>query len=165
VTARGGARGPRVRVEGITPFLWFDDQAEEAARFYVASFAGSRITAVHPGGPGGKALVVEFQLGGTPFLALNGGTAYRLTPAVSLYVACPGQREVDVLWPRLLRGGNASRCGWLVDRFGLSWQVIPNRLTELLRDPDPKRAQRVFESMLTMQKIVVRTLERAANST
>ena len=158
---RGVPRQPRVRVRGITPFLWFDDQAEEAARFYVASFARSRITAVRPGGPGGKALVVEFELAGTPFIALNGGPVYRPTPAFSLFVSGDGQSEVDALWSRLVRGGEPSRCGWLVDRFGLSWQIIPTRLTELLSDPDPERAGRALAAMMTMQKIVVRTLERA----
>jgi len=161
VTTRGGARGPRVRVESLTPFLWFDDQAEEAARFYVASFAGSRVTAVHPGGPGGKPLVVEFKLGGTPFVALNGGPEHRPSPAFSIFVGCPDQRAVDVLWSRLLRGGEPSRCGWLVDRYGLSWQIIPARLMELLRDPDPERAGRALQAMRRMQKIVVRKLERA----
>jgi predicted 3-demethylubiquinone-9 3-methyltransferase (glyoxalase superfamily) len=151
-----------VRVESITPFLWFDDQAEEAARFYVASFAGSKITAIRPGGPRGKPLVVEFELGGTPFVALNGGPVYRATPAFSIAVSCPGQREVDVLWSRLVHGGEPSQCGWLVDRFGLSWQIIPKRLPELLGDPDPERARRALNAMMKMQKIVVRTLERAA---
>lgn len=157
-------RSPRVRVRGITPFLWFDDQAEEAARFYVASLARSRITAVQPGGPGGKALVVEFELGGTPFIALNGGPVYRPTPAFSIYVSCAGQTEVDALWSRLVRGGEPSRCGWLVDRFGLSWQIIPTRLTELLSDPDPERAGRAFAAMMKMQKIGVRTLEQAVSA-
>jgi predicted 3-demethylubiquinone-9 3-methyltransferase (glyoxalase superfamily) len=162
MTARAGVRGPRVRVESITPFLWFDDQAEEAARFYVASFAGSRITGVTPGGPKGKPLVVEFELGGTRFVALNGGPVYLPTPAFSIAVSCPSQREVDVLWTRLVRGGQPSRCGWLVDRFGLSWQILPKRLRELLSDPDPERAGRALKAMMRMQKIVVRTLERAA---
>jgi predicted 3-demethylubiquinone-9 3-methyltransferase (glyoxalase superfamily) len=165
VTARGGASGPRVRVESVTPFLWFDDQAEEAARFYVASFARSRITRVRPGGPKGKALVVEFELGGTPFVALNGGPVYRLTPAFSIAVSCPTQREVDALWTRLVRGGEPSQCGWLVDRYGLSWQIVPRRLMELLGDPDPGRARRAFDAMLKMQRIVLRTIERAADGT
>jgi predicted 3-demethylubiquinone-9 3-methyltransferase (glyoxalase superfamily) len=158
MTTRGAGRGPRVRVDGITPFLWFDDQAEEAARFYVATFAGSRITAVRPGGPKGKPLAVEFELGGTPFVALNGGPTYRLSPAFSVFVQCRTQRDVDVLWTRLVRGGEPSQCGWLVDRFGLSWQVIPNRLGELLGDRDPARAQRAMEAMFKMQKIDVPTL-------
>jgi predicted 3-demethylubiquinone-9 3-methyltransferase (glyoxalase superfamily) len=156
------ARGPRVRVEALTPFLWFNDQAEDAARFYVATFAGSKITARHPGGPRGKPLVVEFQLGGTPFVALNGGPAYRLSPAFSIAVACRNQQQVDVLWGRLLRGGKASQCGWLVDRFGLSWQIVPTRMMQLLGDPDPERAQRAFRAMMKMVKIDLPTLERAA---
>jgi predicted 3-demethylubiquinone-9 3-methyltransferase (glyoxalase superfamily) len=162
MTTKSGPRGPRVRVESVTPFLWFDDQAEEAARFYVATFAGSRITEVRPGGPRGKALGVEFELGGTPFIALNGGPVYPQTPAFSMFVSCSSQREVDVLWTRLVRGGQPSRCGWLVDRYGLSWQIIPKRLSELLGDPDPLRAGRALQAMMKMQKIVVRTLERAA---
>jgi predicted 3-demethylubiquinone-9 3-methyltransferase (glyoxalase superfamily) len=165
MTTRQSARGPRVRVDSITPFLWFKDRAEEAARFYVASFAGSRITAVRPGGPRGKALVVEFELGGTPFVALNGGPSYAPTPAFSIFVSCPTQREVDLLWTRLLRGGRPSRCGWLVDRYGLSWQVIPKRLPELLGDRDPERAGRALAAMMKMQKIDVRALERAATGT
>lgn len=165
MTPRKSARGPRVRVESLTPFLWFDDQAEEAARYYVASFAGSRITGVRAGGPNGKPLAVEFELMGTPFIALNGGPAYALTPAFSIFVSCAGQREVDALWTRLLRGGRRSRCGWLVDRFGLSWQIIPKRLVELLGDADPERAARALQAMLTMQKIDVRALERAVRRT
>lgn len=160
---RAARRGPRLRVEAITPFLWFNDQAEEAARFYVASFARSRITAVRPGGPGGKAMIVEFELAGTPFIALNGGPVYKPTPAFSIFVSCAGQSEVDALWSRLVRGGTPSRCGWLIDRFGLSWQIIPTRLGELLGDSDPERAGRALGAMMKMQKIVVRTLERAAD--
>jgi predicted 3-demethylubiquinone-9 3-methyltransferase (glyoxalase superfamily) len=107
-------------------------------------------------------LVVEFELGGTPFIALNGGPVFPPTPAFSMFVACPTQREVDVLWSRLVRGGRPSQCGWLVDRFGLSWQIIPKRLSELLGDPDPVRAGRALKAMMKMHKIVVRTLERAA---
>jgi predicted 3-demethylubiquinone-9 3-methyltransferase (glyoxalase superfamily) len=158
-------RGPRAKVESITPFLWFNDQAEEAARFYVATFAGSRITSVSPGGPKGKALLVEFELGGTAFIALNGGPTFRPTPAFSVFVSCPSQRVVDVLWSRLVRGGKPSRCGWLVDRYGLSWQIIPSRLSELLGDPDPARAGRALNSMMKMGKIEVKKLERAADGT
>jgi predicted 3-demethylubiquinone-9 3-methyltransferase (glyoxalase superfamily) len=158
-----GSRGLRQRVESITPFLWFNDQAEEAARYYVATFAGSRINAIQPGGPKNKALLVEFELGGTCFVALNGGPAYRLSPAFSISVSCRSQREVNVLWSRLVRGGKPSRCGWLVDRFGLSWQIIPTRLGELLGDPDPARAARALEAMMKMGKIEIRKLEQAAN--
>ncbi|MCI4320142.1 MAG: VOC family protein [Thermoplasmata archaeon] len=163
MTRSRGTRGPHVRVESLTPFLWFTDQAEAASKLYVATFANSRITAVRRVGPGGEAMVVEFELDGLPFVALNGGPTYRLTPAFSVFVSCATQREVDVLWSRLVRGGRPSRCGWLVDRFGLSWQIIPKRLPELLSDEDPERARRAMAAMMKMQKIVIRTLERAVD--
>ncbi len=160
----------RIRVQGITPFLWFKDQAEPAVRFYTSIFPRSKITALMPGEParkGAKPTVmgVQFTLDGREFFALNGGPTYRLSPAFSLFVQCASQREVDALWTRLVRGGTPSRCGWLVDRFGLSWQIIPSRLTELLGDPDPGRAGRAMEAMLKMGKINVAALERAADST
>ena len=157
---------PKISVERITPFLWFDDRAEEAARFYTSIFEGSNITSVSrygEAGPGrkGTTMSVTFDLAGQSFMALNGGPQFGFTPAVSFFVSCKTQHEVDELWERLLGGGRESRCGWLEDKFGLSWQVIPTRLSELLGDEDPKKAARVMEAMLKMTKIDIRELERA----
>ena len=158
----------KVSVLSATPFLWFNNQAEEAATFYVSLFRGSKINSISrtPGGPKGKkapAFVVEFTVAGTPLVALNGGPTFQLTPAFSLQVSCRGQSEVDALWTRLARGGKLSQCGWLVDRFGLSWQIIPTRLGELLSDPDPARAGRAMTAMMKMGKIDVVRLEAAAD--
>ena len=160
MATKKAAAGPKVKVDGMTPFLWFQDQAEPAARFYVATFRGSKFHAVMPSGDGGV-MAVEFEVAGQRLIAMNGGDAYRLTPAFSLQVACPTQKEVDVLWKRLVKGGEESQCGWLVDRFGLSWQILPNRLNELLGDPDPARAGRAAAAMMKMRKIDVAALERA----
>jgi predicted 3-demethylubiquinone-9 3-methyltransferase (glyoxalase superfamily) len=158
---RALSASPRsVRVEGVTPFLWFHDHAEDAARFYVSLIAGSRITDRAPG-PDGKLLTVSFELAGQPFIALNGGPYFDLSPAFSIVLRCKGQKEVDRLWKALTRGGEESRCGWLVDRFGLSWQVIPERLLELLQDEDPQRAALAAAAMMKMRRIVVRDLEWA----
>jgi predicted 3-demethylubiquinone-9 3-methyltransferase (glyoxalase superfamily) len=152
----------------ITTFLWFDANAEEAARFYTSVFEGSRIvTTARYGeagpGPKGSVMTVKFELAGQEFLALNGGPHFRFTEAVSLFVDCATQREVDETWSRLLAGGGQeSQCGWLKDRFGLSWQVVPTRLPELLADPDPQKAKRVMEAMMTMRKIDIGRLEQAA---
>jgi predicted 3-demethylubiquinone-9 3-methyltransferase (glyoxalase superfamily) len=167
---RRGSPPPKIAVNGITPFLWFDDRAEEAAKFYVSIFRNSRIIEVGriPGpenGGEGKALTVTFELAGQSLMALNGGPVYRLTPSFSLFVSCSTQRHVDALWTRLTRGGKESRCGWLEDRFGVSWQIIPTRLPELLGDPDPARAGRAMSAMMKMKKIDVATLNRAANGT
>jgi predicted 3-demethylubiquinone-9 3-methyltransferase (glyoxalase superfamily) len=154
-------RPARVGVEAVTPFLWFNDQAERAVRFYVSLFRGSKVTRVSPGADG-RVLTVAFELAGQPFVALNGGPHFALTPAFSVLVSCRTQREVDRLWETLSRGGEKSRCGWLIDRFGLSWQIVPTRLMELLADRDRERAERVMAAMLKMRKIVVADLERAA---
>jgi predicted 3-demethylubiquinone-9 3-methyltransferase (glyoxalase superfamily) len=166
-------------MQKITTFLWFDDQAEEAARFYVKVFGerreafggggGSEILGVSrygEGGPGtpGHAMTVQFRLDGQEFTALNGGPEFRFTEAISLYVSCGSQAEVDHLWNALLDGGEESQCGWLKDRYGLSWQIIPDRLIELLGDADPGRAQRAMQAMLQMRKIEVAELERAADA-
>ena len=156
-------------VESISPFLWFDDRAEEAARFYVSVFARSRIRRVvryGPEGPGrpGSVMVVDFELAGKPFTALNGGPVFRFTPAVSLYIRCRTQSEVDRLWDRLSRNGKPGQCGWLEDRFGLSWQVVPDRLVGLLSDSDPDRVARVTRALLRMRKIDIGTLDAAARS-
>jgi predicted 3-demethylubiquinone-9 3-methyltransferase (glyoxalase superfamily) len=145
----------------ITPFLWFDNQAEEAARFYVSLFPDSGVTKVTPV-PGGTALVVEFRLAGIPFAALNGGPHFRLTEAFSLSIDCQSQAEVDHYWEALSAGGSKGRCGWLKDRYGLSWQVIPAVLPKLLGDPDPDKAGRVMTAMMGMTKLDVAALEAAA---
>ncbi|MBC7724589.1 MAG: VOC family protein [Burkholderiaceae bacterium] len=153
----------------ITPFLWFDDQAEEAAEFYVAIFENSRITSVsrYPeGSPGeaGTAMSVQFELDGVEFQALNGGPVFSFTEAISFVVDAPTQEEIDRLWTALLAdGGTPSQCGWLKDRFGLSWQIVPPILGELLSDPDPERQQRTMQAMLQMQKLDIAVL-KAANA-
>lgn len=151
----------------VTPFLWFESQAEEAANYYVGILPNSRITGVSrfgEGGPGpaGSAMTVSFELCGQPVTALNGGPAHRLSEAFSFLVNCETQAEVDRLWDALLAdGGTPSQCGWLTDRFGLTWQIIPDRLLELMGDSDPARAGRVVQAMLQMVKIDVDALERA----
>jgi predicted 3-demethylubiquinone-9 3-methyltransferase (glyoxalase superfamily) len=149
-------------MQKITTFLWFDDQAEEAAGFYTSLFKDSRVLEVTPG-PAGSAMVVTFELAGQRFIALNGGPEFKFTEAVSLYVDCDSQEEVDELWAKLTEGGEESQCGWLKDKYGLSWQIIPRRLQELIGDPDPERAQRAVQAMLGMGKIDVQGLEDAAN--
>ncbi|MFG6194277.1 VOC family protein [Nonomuraea sp. JJY05] len=148
-------------MQKITTFLWFDDQAEEAAEFYTSLFKDSRVVEVTPG-PAGSAMVVTFELAGQRFIALNGGPEFKFTEAVSLYVDCDSQEEVDELWAKLTEGGEESQCGWLKDKYGLSWQIIPRRLQELIGDPDPERAQRAMKAMLGMRKIDVQGLEDAA---
>lgn len=151
----------------ITTFLWFDGAAEEAAALYVSVFRNSRIlevTRCGEAGPGpeGSVLTVSFQLEGQRFVALNGGPKFRFTEAISLLVDCDSQREVDEIWSRLVAdGGEESMCGWLKDRFGLSWQIIPSALMRLLQDPDPAKARRVAQAMLGMRRIDVAALERA----
>jgi predicted 3-demethylubiquinone-9 3-methyltransferase (glyoxalase superfamily) len=156
----------RIEMQKITPFLWFDNQAEEAANFYISIFKNSAIKEVvrygEAGpGPAGSAMTVSFELEGQAFTALNGGPIFKFTEAISFYVNCQSQAEVDELWARLTEGGEEGQCGWLKDKFGLSWQIVPNRLIELLGDPDPAKANRVMEAMLQMQKIDVPTLEQA----
>jgi len=151
----------------ITPFLWFDDNAEEAINFYVSIFRNSRIVRTSrygDAGPGPKGTVMSatFELEGQTFQALNGGPHFKFTPAISLFVSCDTQEEVDYYWDRLLAGGGKpTQCGWLTDRFGLSWQVIPRQLGEMLGDKDPQRSQRVMKAMLAMVKIDVAALKRA----
>jgi predicted 3-demethylubiquinone-9 3-methyltransferase (glyoxalase superfamily) len=151
----------------ITTYLWFDREAEEAANLYTSIFKNSKILNVArygDAGPGpkGTAMTVNFQLDGQEFIALNGGPMYRFTEAISLLVDCETQEEVDRLWNKLTAdGGEESMCGWLKDRFGLSWQIIPSALPRLLSDPDPEKSKRVMEAMLQMKKIDVPTLERA----
>jgi predicted 3-demethylubiquinone-9 3-methyltransferase (glyoxalase superfamily) len=153
-------------MQKIVPFLWFDNQAEEAAEFYVSLFKNSKIGAVSrygEAGPGprGTAMSVSFQLNGQDFYALNGGPVFKFTEAISLYINCETQQEVDELWEKLSAGGAKSQCGWLKDRYGLSWQVIPTALGKLLGDKDPAKAKRVMEAMLKMTKIEIKKLEQA----
>ncbi|WP_188189146.1 VOC family protein [Nonomuraea sp. SYSU D8015] len=150
-------------MQKITTYLWFDNQAEEAAQFYTTLFDDSRVVDVHRNGDDGPAMMVTFELAGQRFLALNGGPQFTFTEAISLYVECEDQKEVDDLWARLTEGGEESQCGWLKDRWGLSWQIIPRRLPELLSDPEPARAERAVQAMLGMKKIDVQALEDAAN--
>ena len=145
----------------LTPFLWFDDQAEEAMRFYVSVFKNARVLRVSPG-PGGKAMSVTFEVEGQEITGFNAGPQFKFTEAISFFVNCADQAEVDDLWAKLSEGGEAGRCGWVKDRFGLWWQVIPTALGRLMGDPDPAKAKRVADAMLTMQKIDVATLERAS---
>jgi predicted 3-demethylubiquinone-9 3-methyltransferase (glyoxalase superfamily) len=153
-------------MQKITPFLWFDSQAEEAANFYVSLFKNSKILNIArygDAGPGpkGSVMLATFQLEGQDFMALNGGPTYTLSPAISLFVSCETQAEVDELWEKLTAGGSEVQCGWLKDRFGLSWQVIPKALMELMQDKDPAKSQRVFKAMLGMTKIDIEGLKRA----
>ena len=153
-------------MQKITPFLWFDDQAEEAINFYTSLFKNSKINSVSrygEGGPGkpGTVMTASFELDGQEFMALNGGPEYQFTPAVSFYVNCQDQAEVDALWEKLSEGGEKGPCGWLKDRYGVSWQIIPTALGELLGDKDPLKAQRVMAAMLSMSKIEVAELRRA----
>jgi len=143
----------------ITPFLWFDNQLEDAVAFYTSVFGDSAVPS--SAGPSGGATMASFRLAGQDFMGLNGGPMYAFTPAISLFVSCEGQEEVDYLWDRLCDGGSPSRCGWLVDRFGLSWQIIPTALGRLMGDPDAERAGRVMQAMLAMTKIEVAGLQAA----
>jgi predicted 3-demethylubiquinone-9 3-methyltransferase (glyoxalase superfamily) len=151
----------------LTPCLWFDTQGEDAAKFYTSIFPNSRITSVsHYGESGpreaGSVLTVEFELDGQTFTALNGGPQYTFSEAISFQVDCKDQAEVDRYWSELGEGGEPGPCGWLKDKFGLSWQIVPRRLVELLEDPDKEKAQRVMAAMLKMGKIEIDELERAA---
>lgn len=150
----------------ITTFLWFDNNAEEAVNHYTSIFKNSKILEVArygDAGPGpkGSVMIVRFQLDGQEFIALNGGPQFKFTEAISLAVNCDTQQEVDELWARLSAGGQEGQCGWLKDRFGLSWQIVPSILPELVRDPDPKKSKRVMEAMLQMTKIDIARLKQA----
>lgn len=153
-------------MQKITPYLWFDTQAEEAMNFYVSIFKNSkigRVTRYGDAGPGPKGAVMSatFVLDGQEFIALNGGPMYAFTPAISFFVNCQTQQEVDDLWGKLSAGGKQDRCGWLKDKFGLSWQIIPSTLGELLSDKDPEKSRRVMQAMLQMNKIDIEGLKRA----
>ena len=154
-------------MRGITPCLWFDTEGEEAATFYTSVFPRSRITDVARYGsagprPEGMVMTVSFELDGLKFVALNGGPEFTFSEAVSFQVLCETQDEVDTYWSTLSEGGQEGPCGWLKDKFGLSWQIVPTRLTELLEDPDREKSQRVMAAMMEMRKIDVDALERAA---
>ena len=153
----------------ITPCLWFDTQAEEAATYYTGIFENSRINEVTRYGsagprPEGMVMTVDFELDGQPFVALNGGPQFTFNEAISLQVSCESQEEVDDLWSKLTDGGEEGPCGWCKDRYGLSWQIIPKALFELLGDPDPGRSQRAMRAMLGMMKLNVAELEQAADA-
>jgi predicted 3-demethylubiquinone-9 3-methyltransferase (glyoxalase superfamily) len=155
-------------VQKITPFLWFDGNAEEAINFYVSIFKNSRIVSLRrygEAGPGPKGTVMTgtFQIEGQTFYALNGGPQYKFTPAISLFVDCATQEEVDELWEKLSAGGHVQQCGWITDRFGLSWQIIPSILGKLLEDKDPQKAGNVMKAMLQMKKIDIKGLQDAYN--
>jgi predicted 3-demethylubiquinone-9 3-methyltransferase (glyoxalase superfamily) len=153
-------------MQKITPFLWFDNQAEEAANFYVSIFKNSKILSISrygEAGPGpkGGAMTVVFQLDGEEFIALNGGPTFKFTEAISFVVNCETQQEVDEFWEKLSQDGEESRCGWLKDKYGLSWQIVPTILGKMMTDPDPQKSKRVMEAMLKMKKIVIDDLKRA----
>lgn len=156
-------------MQKIVTFLWFDNQAEEAATFYTSLFKDSKIGKISrygDAGPGpkGSAMGVTFQLEGQEFFALNGGPHFKFTPAISLFVNCETQEEVDELWSKLSAGGREDRCGWLTDKYGLSWQIIPKVLGELLGHSDPQIAQRAMKAMLQMSKIDIQKLKDAATA-
>jgi predicted 3-demethylubiquinone-9 3-methyltransferase (glyoxalase superfamily) len=154
-------------MQRLTPCLWFDTEGEEAANFYTSVFPNSKIVDIARYGsagprPEGTVMTVAFELDGQPFLALNGGPEFTFNEAISFQVSCETQEEVDAYWSRLSEGGEEGPCGWLKDRYGLSWQIVPNALPRLLGDPDPETSQRVMAAMLKMKKIDVGELERAA---
>ncbi len=150
----------------ITPFLWFDSQAEEAANFYVSVFSNSRIREIvrygdAGPGPAGSVMTVAFELDGLPFTALNGGPLFKFNESISFVVNCETQAQIDALWEALSAGGQQDRCGWLKDRFGLSWQVVPTVLPQLLGHPDPMKAERAMQAMLKMRKLDIAALQQA----
>ena len=152
----------------IKTFLWFNDNAEEAAKHYVAIFDNSKIlhvTRYGDAGPGpkGSVMTVVFQLEGQEFIGLNGGPAFQFTEAISLSVSCETQQEIDAFWDKLTEGGSESACGWLKDKFGLSWQIVPSALARMLQDPDPAKSNHVMEALMPMKKIDIAALERAYN--
>src|SRR5262245_27640703 len=153
----------------ITPFLWFDGKAEEAMNFYVSIFKNSRVGSVTrygEAGPGpkGSVMTATFNLDGQDFIALNGGPHFKFTEAISFSVDCKTQEEIDQLWAKLSEGGQKSRCGWLKDKYGLSWQIVPTVLIELLADKDTKKSKKVMEAMLKMDKLDIKTLKHAYES-
>jgi len=153
-------------MQKITPFLWFDNNAEDAVKFYVSMFKNSKIGKIArygKAGPGreGTVMTVAFELAGQEFIALNGGPRFKFTEAISLVVNCENQKEVDEYWEKLSAGGEKIQCGWLKDKFGLSWQVVPTAMEKMMSDPDPAKSQRVMKAMLQMVKLDIATLKRA----
>ncbi|MBI5585185.1 MAG: VOC family protein [Deltaproteobacteria bacterium] len=157
-------------MQKIAPCLWFDHQAEEAAIFYVSIFNNSRILKIArygkagaevAGRPEGSVMTVTFQLEGQDFMALNGGPVFTFSPAISLMVDCPTQEELDRLWERLTEGGTVEQCGWLRDKYGVSWQIVPTIMDELMSDPDPEKTNRVMQALLQMKKIDIKGLKQA----
>lgn len=153
-------------MQKITPFLWFNDKAEDAINFYVSVFKNSKVKSVSrygDAGPGPKGTVMSgtFQLEGQEFMALNGGPQFTFSPAISFFVNCTSQKEVDDLWEKLSAGGEKGQCGWLKDKFGVSWQIVPTVLGKLLNDPDQAKSQQVMQAMLKMNKIVIKELQNA----
>lgn len=153
-------------MQKITPFLWFDNKAEEAVNFYISIFQGSKIVSVMrygEAGPGPKGTVMglTFQLCGQEFMALNGGPEFTFTPAISLFVKCASQQEIDELWEKLSQGGQKQRCGWVKDKYGLSWQIVPTILGELLQDKSAEKSKRVMQAMLQMDKLDIEALKAA----
>jgi predicted 3-demethylubiquinone-9 3-methyltransferase (glyoxalase superfamily) len=160
----------KINVQKITPFLWFNNNAEEAAKFYTSIFKNSKITdtthygksaADASGRPKGTVMSVTFELEGQLFMALNGGPVFKFSPAISFFVNCDTQEEVDELWKRLSEGGEEEQCGWLKDKFGVSWQIVPNDLGEMLQDKDARKSERVMEALLQMKKIDIQRLKTA----
>jgi predicted 3-demethylubiquinone-9 3-methyltransferase (glyoxalase superfamily) len=154
----------------ITPFLWFDDNAEEAAKFYTSIFRNSRIVSIArygeaaaktSGRPKGSVMTVAFELEGQPFVALNGGPAFSFTPAISLFVNCETQKEIDELWEKLTDGGEEVECGWLKDKYGVSWQIVPSGIVEMISDRDPARSDRVMQAVVKMKKLDMAVLKKA----
>jgi predicted 3-demethylubiquinone-9 3-methyltransferase (glyoxalase superfamily) len=152
-------------MQKITPFLWFDDKAEEAVRFYTSIFNNSKITNIaryeDVPGPEGKVMSASFQLEGQEFIALNGGPVFSFTPAISFFVNCETQEEVDEFWEKLSEGGEKQQCGWLKDKYGVSWQIVPTILGKLMQDKDAEKANRVTQAMLKMKKLDIEGLKRA----
>ena len=153
-------------MQKITPFLWFNDNAEEAVKFYISLFKNSKIETVSrygdaSAGPKGTVMTISFQLEGQEFMALNGGPVFTFSPATSFFVDCETQQEVDLLWEKLSEGGEQQQCGWLRDRFGITWQIVPSILGKLTGDPDPVKSQRVMQAMLQMHKLDIAGLQRA----
>jgi len=157
-------------MQKITPFLWFDDNAEEAAKFYTSIFRNSRIVSVSrygeaaaksSGRPKGSVMTVAFELEGQPFVAMNGGPAFTFSPAISLLVNCETQKEIDELWEKLTDGGEEVECGWLKDKYGLSWQIVPSGIIEMISDPDAARSDRVMQAVVKMKKLDIAVLKKA----
>ncbi len=159
-----------MKTQKITPFLWFDDNAEEAVKFYVSIFKNSKIGrmtrygeegAKVSGRPKGTVMTIAFQLEGQAFAALNGGPHFKFTEAISLVVNCKTQKEVDELWEKLSEGGEEGQCGWLKDKYGLSWQIVPTVLSKMLQDKDPKKSERVMQALIQMRKFDIKRLKQA----